>query len=60
MSQKDSLRTRILNRPFEVRLEALDKLLDSFCFECRRVSGAISHLVYKRVGLFASKSCLAE
>lgn len=50
MTAINSLLPRILNHPFEVRLEALDKLLKSYGFECRRVSGALSHLVYKRAG----------
>jgi len=50
MSKKNNLIAHILNRPLEVRLEALDKLLKSYGFECRRVAGAIGHLLYKRPG----------
>ncbi len=50
MNKLDSLLSRILNRPFEVRFEALDNLLKSYGFECRRVSGVGSHVIYKRAG----------
>jgi hypothetical protein len=50
MSKKVTLISRILNQPLDVRLEALDKLLKSNGFECRRVAGVIGHLLYKRPG----------
>jgi hypothetical protein len=50
MSKIDTLLAQFLKNPFEVRFEALDKLLKSYGFECRRASKDQEHWIYKRAG----------